>query len=302
MAQNSDQPAALGRGIFITFEGGEGAGKTTHIRFLSEVLSARGYEVVCLREPGGTAIGERLRKVVLDPANGAMSDECELLIYEAARAQIVSQVIKPALERGAIVLCDRFSDSTIAYQAYGRGLSLPFVEQANAFACQGVVPHRTILLVAGYSAGGSAHRGLARATRRGADRVERAGEEFHKRVNEAFLEAADREPQRIRVVRSCVRRSETAAAVFRELSDLFPWMADASQCGADLFAKLDARQPHRSQHKGRSGRGAPPRGGKDQAARKDARPSDGIRRPQGGARKGGKSPASGGARGGKREG
>ena len=109
------------RGIFITFEGGEGAGKTTHIRFLSEALKAHGREVVRLREPGGTDIGERLRGVLLDPRNTALSDEAELLLYEAARAQIVAEVVKPALERGAVVLCDRFTDSTVAYQGYGRG-------------------------------------------------------------------------------------------------------------------------------------------------------------------------------------
>ena len=99
------------RGVFITFEGGEGAGKTTHIRFLATALTERGSEVVCLREPGGTAIGEALRAVVLDPAHAEMAPEAELLIYEAARAQIVAQVIRPALERGAVVLCDRFDNS-----------------------------------------------------------------------------------------------------------------------------------------------------------------------------------------------
>ena len=128
------------RGIFITFEGGEGAGKTTHIRFLSETLRAHGREVLCLREPGGTEVGEQLRAVVLDPANGGMSDEAELLIYEAARAQLMAQVIAPALARGAVVLCDRFTDSTVAYQAYGRGLPRMFVDRVNEFACQGVHP------------------------------------------------------------------------------------------------------------------------------------------------------------------
>ena len=110
------------RGVFVTFEGGDGAGKTTHIRFLANALSAMGREVVCLREPGGTEVGEQLRGVVLNPANSDICDGSELLIFEAARAQLVSQVIAPALERGAVVLCDRFTDSTVAYQGYGRGL------------------------------------------------------------------------------------------------------------------------------------------------------------------------------------
>ena len=104
MIHESAQATDALRGIFITFEGGEGAGKTTHIRFLSETLRAHGREVLCLREPGGTEVGEQLRAVVLDPANGGMSDEAELLIYEAARAQLMAQVIAPALARGAVAV------------------------------------------------------------------------------------------------------------------------------------------------------------------------------------------------------
>ncbi len=236
------------RGIFITFEGGEGAGKTTHIRFLSEKLCERGREVVRLREPGGTAVGEELRAVVLDPKNDNLSDEAELLIYEAARAQIVAEVIRPALERGAVVLCDRFADSTIAYQVHGRGLDAAFVEQANAFACQGVSPDRTILL----TTGGSARTGLSRATHRGADRVERAGEEFHTRVNEGFLAIARAHADRVRVVQSAARKSRTSELVFRELADLFPWMADVVD-DPPYFASLDVHRPRPQGARGGSG-------------------------------------------------
>ncbi|WP_449314918.1 dTMP kinase [Rubneribacter sp.] len=227
------------RGIFITFEGGEGAGKTTHIRFLTDALRAHGREVVRLREPGGTDIGERLRAIVLDPRNEAMSDEAELLVYEAARAQIVAEVIAPALARGAVVLCDRFTDSTVAYQAYGRGLPRAFVDAANEFACQGVRPDRTILL----ETGGAAGKGLARATRRGADRLEQAGEGFHARVNAAFADIARKDPERVRTVRSDGRKSRTAAAVFAQLADLFPWMADIEREDPGFFGRLDARRP-----------------------------------------------------------
>ena len=236
------------RGIFITFEGGEGAGKTTHIRFLSEKLCERGREVVRLREPGGTAVGEELRAVVLDPKNDNLSDEAELLIYEAARAQIVAEVIRPALERGAVVLCDRFADSTIAYQVHGRGLDAAFVEQVNAFACQGISPDRTILL----TTGGSARTGLSRATHRGADRVERAGEEFHTRVNEGFLVIARAHADRVRVVQSAARKSRTSELVFRELADLFPWMADVVD-DPSYFASLDVRRPRPQGARGGSG-------------------------------------------------
>lgn len=206
------------RGVFVTFEGGDGVGKSTHIRYVANELRRAGREVVCLREPGGTGIGESLRAMVLDPDNGEISSEAELLMYEAARAQLVREVICPALERGAVVLCDRFSDSTIAYQAYGRGLPLDFVRRANAFATGGIVPDRTILLVLG-----NTRKSLARATGAGAgDRMEQAGEVFHSRVNRAFLKLAKRDPKRIRIVRSSSSRKATAAAVAAELADILP--------------------------------------------------------------------------------
>ncbi len=206
------------RGVFVTFEGGDGVGKSTHIRYVANELRRVGREVVCLREPGGTGIGESLRAMVLDPDNGEISSEAELLMYEAARAQLVREVIRPALERGAVVLCDRFSDSTIAYQAYGRGLPLDFVRRANAFATGGIVPDRTILLVLG-----NTRKSLARATGAGAgDRMEQAGEVFHSRVNRAFLKLAKRDPKRIRIVRSGSSRKATAAAVAAELADILP--------------------------------------------------------------------------------
>ena len=229
------------KGVFITFEGGEGAGKTTHIRFLAETLEARGREVVRLREPGGTDIGEKLRGIVLDPGNAAMCDACELLVYEAARAQIVDQVIKPALKRGAVVLCDRFFDSTTAYQAYGRGLDADFVRRANEFACQGIVPDRTILLVPP-----STKDGLVRATKNdGADRLEAAGVEFHERVRNAFAEIAAADPDRIRTVYSADAKSATSRAVFAELVDIFPFMEEllVDETNAH-FAPLDIKKPH----------------------------------------------------------
>ena len=225
-------------GIFITFEGGDGSGKTTHMRFLAESLREQGTEVVCLREPGGTIIGERLRNVVLDPGNDAMTSECELLIYEAARAQIVGQVIRPALERGAVVLCDRYTDSTIAYQSFGRGLDRAFIEQANEFACQGVHPQRTILM----QTGGSVEEGLVRASHRaGADRLELAGVAFHERVNAGYLQLAEENPGRIRVVVSDKEKAETARRVFAVLADLFPWMEDQAICTPEFFARANVK-------------------------------------------------------------
>lgn len=236
MSDTNQQRPGTAPGIFITFEGGEGAGKSTHIRFLAESLQQEGQEVLCLREPGGTPIGEKLRSIVLDTEYGEMADETELFIYEAARAQIVSQVIKPALERGCVVLCDRFYDSTLAYQVYGRGLPKEFVVDANAFACQGLKPDRTILL----TCGDSAKTGLDRATHRtGADRLESAGEEFHTRVNEGFAEIAEAEPDRIRVVVSNDLKSQTSRAIFSQLSDIFPWMDHKLSSDDSFFSRLD---------------------------------------------------------------
>lgn len=233
--EGAESPAP---GIFITFEGGDGAGKSTHLQLVAEALRERGIEAVCLREPGGTIIGEQLRSTVLDPGNYVMVDECELLIYEAARAQLVFQVIKPALQRGAVVLCDRFADSTVAYQCFGRGISRDIVDRVNAFSCQGVWPDRTVLMLTG----GDAEMGLGRATsHKHADRLEMAGMEFHERVNRGYLALAEEDPQRMRLVVSDEPKAATARKVFSQLADLFPWMAGES-CDEAYFKELVARR------------------------------------------------------------
>lgn len=232
---NRDQCGHGFSGTFISFEGGDGAGKSTHLQLVAEALRSHGEDVVCLREPGGTIIGEQLRATVLDPGNYIMTDACELLVYEAARAQLVAQVIQPALERGAVVLCDRFADSTIAYQAFGRGIDRGFIDRANRFACNEIWPDRTILL----QTGGDAELGLERATHdKHADRVEMAGVDFHERVNRGYLKLAEENPDRIRVVVSHEGKATTARKVFAELSDLFPWMGDPSVCTDAFFADL----------------------------------------------------------------
>ena len=234
MAENT-QDGRRSDGAFISFEGGDGAGKSTHLQLVAEALRARGEEVVCLREPGGTIIGEQLRQTVLDPGNYIMTDECELLIYEAARAQLVSQIIRPALFRGAIVLCDRFADSTIAYQGYGRGLDRSFIDRANEFSCQDIWPDRTILMMTG----GDAEIGLDRATQhKHADRLEMAGTDFHERVNQGFLKLAAAYPNRVRLVVSDDTKAATARKVFAELADIFEWMGDSSICTDEYFEAL----------------------------------------------------------------
>lgn len=233
---------ALPSGVLISFEGGDGAGKSTHIRFLERMLEQAGREVVRVREPGGTSIGEQLRAIVLDPANGEMTRETELLIYEAARAQITSEVIRPALERGAVVLTDRFIDSSLAYQGAGRGLSEEFIRTANTFATGDLVPDRTILL---RCANKQEKKGRVSA-REATDRLERAGDGFHARVNAAFDELPRTDPERIRVVETSGRHSDTARAIFAEVSDLFPWLSEDDPDVHAALQELDAS--HRSTH------------------------------------------------------
>lgn len=202
------------RGAFVTFEGVDGVGKTTQCALLCAALEASGREVVRLREPGGTPVGERVRDLLLDPSLAGMDPVCELLLYEAARAQLAGSVIRPALERGAVVVSDRFFDSTAAYQGYGRGLGLDVVAAANALACGGLAPDRTLLLDL---APGEA---LVRATREGADRMELEGVAFQERVRAGFADAARRDPARVRTVDACGTVGEVWGRVRAALADL----------------------------------------------------------------------------------
>jgi dTMP kinase len=168
------------RGLLIVFEGAEGAGKSTQLKRLAEWLSARGREVVSLREPGGTAVGDEIRRVLLDPAS-EIAPRAEALLFMASRAQLVERRIRPSLDRGSIVLLDRFFLSTYAYQGYGRGLPEEEIRVANSVATGGLVPDLTVLLTLPVEAG------LARAMDRGGhDRMERTEIAFHERVTRAF--------------------------------------------------------------------------------------------------------------------
>ncbi|MFZ2757035.1 MAG: dTMP kinase, partial [Atopobiaceae bacterium] len=163
----ADSPATRSRpGVFVTLEGIDGCGKSTQVARLVSVLESSGREVVALREPGGTNISEKIRALLLDPANGEMSAQCELMLYEAARAQLVREVIEPALERGAVVVCDRFYDSTTAYQCVARGLDARLVGIANSLGSCGVAPDVTLLFDI------DPEVAFARATAGGADRLE----------------------------------------------------------------------------------------------------------------------------------
>lgn len=185
---------------FITLEGVDGAGKSTQARLLARALEFAGYQVVSLREPGGTAISEKIRALLLDPANTAMGDTCELLLYEAARAQLVHEVIVPALAVGKVVLCDRFYDSTTCYQAFADGLDRQIVRDANNLAVAGTHPALTLVyhITPEQAALRMADRGAA--DRGAADRMEAKGMAFQERVYQGFCAIAAEEPNRVKLI------------------------------------------------------------------------------------------------------
>lgn len=184
-------------GHFISFEGSEGCGKSTQIGRLAGRFRASGREVVTLREPGGCPLGEKIRELLkFDPAGDGMSAEAELLLFAASRAQLVREVIRPALGRGAVVLCDRFLDSTTVYQGVARAIAPASVSAVNSFAAGGVLPDVTLLLDL------DAAEGRRRAASRSgpADRMEQEGDAFYEAVRRGYLELASKEPSRIAVI------------------------------------------------------------------------------------------------------
>jgi len=201
------------RGKFITFEGPEGGGKSTHIRLLAERLRAEGRTVLVTREPGGTPLAEKIRGLVREELDDPPVTRSEVLLFLAARAQVVSQVIRPALARGEWVLCDRFADSTFAYQGYGRGIDVGLLRNFNDFATEGLVPDLTILLDVPLEVSRSRLAARQAATATAADRIEQAGTMFHRRLREGFLELAQAEPKRFAVIDSSGGVEQVAAAV-----------------------------------------------------------------------------------------
>lgn len=183
-------------GIFITFEGVEGSGKTTQIKLLAEDFKKLGREVVLTREPGGTPISEKIRNILLDTAHGEMSPVTEMLLYAASRNQHISEVIAPALQAGKVVLCDRYADATTAYQGAARKIDSEVISAAHEIATGGLMPAITILLDC------PEDMGLKRARDRnaGVDRLEREKLDFHKRVRDGYLAIAKREPERVIVI------------------------------------------------------------------------------------------------------
>jgi dTMP kinase len=187
-------------GKFITFEGGEGCGKSTQVRRLKTELEKLGIRVLLTREPGGTALAEKIRTLLKDESEDPPCDRAELLLFLAARAQLTEKVIAPALASGVWVISDRFSDSTVAYQGYGRGLPLPLIRTANDFACGEIRPDMTVLLDVDPATAEARMRRREEDTATSADRIELAGDDFHRRLREGFDEIARSEPDRVKRV------------------------------------------------------------------------------------------------------
>ena len=217
------------RSAFITFEGGEGCGKSSHMAWLTDVLESAGHTVLAVREPGSSPINEAIRVILLNPKNTEMAPLTELLLYEAARAQLVTETIRPALEAGHIVLCDRFFDSTTAYQGYGRGLDLDHIANLNLVATGGLIPDRTLVLDVPIEVGLSrASKGLE------PDRLEQEDRAFHERVHEGFSAIAASEPDRVRMIDTSGTKQATRSAIARQLLDLLPelepWSEASDAC------------------------------------------------------------------------
>lgn len=184
----------MSKGLFITFEGGDGCGKTTQIKLLDEYLRSKGYKTLLTREPGSRGLGVKLREILLN-YEGDVSPRAESFLFLADRAQHVDCIIKPALEQGVVVLCDRHTDSTVAYQGYGRGLDLEQIHRLNNIATEGLKPDLTIVLDVDVE---TSQKRVGKEK----DRMESAGIEFFERVRKGFLEIAKQEPERVKVVDS----------------------------------------------------------------------------------------------------
>lgn len=210
------------RGLFITFEGTEGAGKSTHIRLLAERLRQLGRTVREVREPGGTPLGEEIRHLLKHhPAGRGMTPETELLLMNASRAQLVREVIRPALDAGEVVLCDRFFDSTVAYQGHGRGLDLKLVESVIAAAVGETRPDLTLLLHVPLSVSESRRLSRQNSQSAPADRFEESDRAFFERVERGFQAIATTEPKRVLVIEASRDIESIAADIWSHVEPLF---------------------------------------------------------------------------------
>ena len=201
------------KGKFITFEGSEGSGKSTQIELAQQYLESKGKNVLFLREPGGVKISENIRSILLDPETKDMTDECETLLYMAARAQLVSEIIIPALNSGKVILCDRFLDSTVAYQGYGNGVDIEKIKNIGEFVTQGFYPDLTFLFDL------NVEEGFARINR-SKDRIEQRGIDYHSRVRSGYLEIAKSEPDRVKLIDARKSKEEIQSVVQKHIDQL----------------------------------------------------------------------------------
>lgn len=204
------------KGKLISFEGIEGTGKTTQARLLYQFLISKGYDVVLTEEPGSTKIGSKIRGILLSPDHQGMTSTTELLLYYADRAQHLNELIMPSIERGAIVITDRFTDSTYAYQGYGRGIKLNLIDSIDIIATERLRPDITILLDLEVETGLKRNRGINKT-----DRLELEDIEFHKRVRKGYLELAQKETQRIKVVDASLSIIEVQNIILSIITEFF---------------------------------------------------------------------------------
>jgi len=190
------------QGVFITIEGGEGAGKTTQTKLLFDYLSKKGYKVVLTFEPGATRIGGSIRKVLLEPSNKEISHLAELFLYIADRAQHVKEIIEPALKSGKIVICDRFFDATTAYQGFGRNIPLDLIDKLNNYVVQGIKPDLTLYFDIGTEEGLKRIKKRYFKNKKDADRIEKEKTTFHKNVRKGYLYTARKDPVRVKIIKA----------------------------------------------------------------------------------------------------
>lgn len=202
--------------VFITFEGVDGSGKSTQLRLLLQYLSVRGVPHLFTREPGGTPIAEQIREVLLSPRNRGMSVITEALLFAAGRAEHVSRTIRPALQEGKVVICDRYVDSSLVYQGVAGGLPLEFLEHINQMATGALRPHRTIVLDL------APEVAIARRTATGVDRIEEKDIEYHELVRQGYLDLARAEPRRVRVVDASRSVDEVQAEIRALVDEVLP--------------------------------------------------------------------------------
>ena len=200
------------KGKFITFEGPEGVGKSHQIKRLEKYLTEKGIKYYFTREPGGTEISEQIRKIILDKNNAKMCDECEALLYASARAQLIKEEILPRLERGELVFCDRYIDSSYAYQAYARGLGYDYIKSINSYAVENCMPDYTVFLNLTPEQAFKRKGGVDAS-----DRLELSGMDFHKKVYEGYLAVASKEPDRFLVIDASGERDQTHQKIINAL-------------------------------------------------------------------------------------